>query len=48
MYNGFTTTTEQDRARWELMQRRAAAIDAAKNTGQVGETQPAPQRNAKP
>jgi hypothetical protein len=24
MYNGYTSTTEQDRARWELMQRNAA------------------------
>jgi hypothetical protein len=25
MYQGFTTTNEQDRARWELMQKRAQA-----------------------
>jgi hypothetical protein len=24
MYTGYTSTTAQDRARWELMQRRAA------------------------
>jgi hypothetical protein len=33
MYNGFTASQEQDRARWELMQRRAK--QAMRNTRQI-------------
>lgn len=42
-YNGFTDSNEeQTRARWQLMQKRAAAIAQAQQTGQAGETQPEP------
>ena len=36
MYNGFTTSQEQDRDRWKLMQARAAAIAAAKEPNAGG------------
>ena len=44
MYQGFTDSTqEQTQARWELMQKRAAAIEQTQQTRQAGETQPATQ-----
>ncbi len=35
MYQGFISTTEQDRERWELMQRRAEQIAKQKEQKQA-------------
>ena len=43
MYSGYVSNAEQDKARWELMQKRAAAIEQAQQTRQAGKTQPASQ-----
>ena len=47
MYQGFVSTTAQDRNRWKLMQRRAAQIAKQKSQAQAERQQSATPSNSK-